>query len=172
MTETKPVRGSHYSPLSRPGRRKYRPRDRLRPKFRRPDRRRDQTYGLETRAIRGTRPASTSEIMGTERIRSPPTFATGSHFSHFTVLPHISRLNLKGGGGKKTGEGNGRNMGGDGERTEKEKEGDPPTRGHLQLFSRGCAYVQDRVQIRVDHGSLFSGPDPTRPAFVTHKIHK
>ena len=73
-----------------------------------------------------TRPASTSEIMGTERIRSPPTFATGSHFSHFTVLPHISRLNLKGGGGKKTGEGNGRNMGGDGERTEKEKEGDPP----------------------------------------------
>ena len=43
----------------------------------------------------------------------------------------------------------------------------------------GISLVSLSRVCRVDHGSLFSGPDPTRyvgdptrPAFITHKIHK
>jgi len=32
---------------------------------------------------------------------------------------------------------------------------------------------RERVEIRVDHGSLFSGPDPTRPVVqVTRRVHE
>jgi len=39
---------------------------------------------------------------------------------------------------------------GDRERTEEEKEGDPPHLRSLQLFSRGCAYDEYRPVLSID----------------------
>jgi len=94
----------------------------------------------------------TSEIMGTKCIWSPPTFATGFHFSlgscrKVTVLPQTSWLNLRG-EGKKDADGNGWNVGGRRERGQRRKRkriGIHPTWGLLQLSSGGCAHVVGRI---------------------------